>query len=383
MLLNMNANQLARGLLITRFPLKCGWGGEERLHLNLAEALKKQGVATSVWSSDPELCRRFAKDGHATKVASLYRDATAKWTLLLFPVHALHLLLAGRRFLRKRKEEGYSAIIMLTLLEKVVLTPLAHRLGFQVIWGHHAPLGNWFFRNPLLGLWRLWSTNAIIVTPSEAMKTELQTARPRGEIKVVSNPVTIPLATEPESQRFCERRGVSAEKVIIGTAGRIAREKNPHAFVQLAERFPEQLFLMAGDGPLQTDIEQIISSKRLQNAYLLGQLADTELAAFYRALDVFCVLSDYETFCLAAAEAMVSGTPVVAPNIGGLPEVVTTDKTGLLYPTKDFAAAAEALEKLIADAELRAKMSAAGFAERERFSSAQYVERMREVLFPM
>jgi glycosyltransferase involved in cell wall biosynthesis len=93
------------------------------------------------------------------------------------------------------------------------------------------------------------------------------------------------------------------------------------------------------------------------------------LAAVYRAADVYVHAAPAETFCLAAAEALACGTPVVMAAAGGPAEVIDPDRTGVVVAPGDDAGAADAVIALLADDERRARMGALGVeAARERFS---------------
>ena len=91
-------------------------------------------------------------------------------------------------------------------------------------------------------------------------------------------------------------------------------------------------------------------------------------------LDVFLLPSEYESFGLAALEAMACEVPVVATNTGGLPEVVEHGKNGLLCDVGDYRCMAASIVQLLRDAERHAKMStAARVGAIGRFSEEQVV----------
>jgi glycosyltransferase involved in cell wall biosynthesis len=82
-----------------------------------------------------------------------------------------------------------------------------------------------------------------------------------------------------------------------------------------------------------------------------------------QTVDVGALSSDWEGMPLFVLECMATGTPVVATNVGGLPEIVEDDRTGLLVPPRDPAALAAAISALLADPE-RGRLLAATAAER-------------------
>ncbi len=90
---------------------------------------------------------------------------------------------------------------------------------------------------------------------------------------------------------------------------------------------------------------------------VVEQLSREELAIYYAAADVCIVLNDYNLSGIVAMEAMASGTPVIASNVGGLKYVVDDEKTGLLYPCKDTVALSQAICRMIAEPLWRCKLS--------------------------
>jgi glycosyltransferase involved in cell wall biosynthesis len=121
--------------------------------------------------------------------------------------------------------------------------------------------------------------------------------------------------------------------------------------------------VIVGGGP---DLESLkVLSKELgveKSCDFVGAVAHAEVPKWLRKMDVFCALSrdESESFGVAAIEAGACGIPVVVSECGGLPEVVQQGRTGFVVPKEDPTAAAEALELLVSDPELRRKMGQYG-----------------------
>ncbi|MFI1731742.1 glycosyltransferase family 4 protein [Streptomyces acidicola] len=120
----------------------------------------------------------------------------------------------------------------------------------------------------------------------------------------------------------------------------------------------------AEDGP----VAQAIERYGLEGAVeFVKGISDAELVDLVRSAEVACVPSLYEGFSLPAAEAMATGTPLVATTGGAIPEVAGPDgETCLAVPPGDAGALASALSRLLGDPELRVRLGAAG---RERVLS--------------
>jgi len=110
-------------------------------------------------------------------------------------------------------------------------------------------------------------------------------------------------------------------------------------FALVREKMPAKLVLI-GDGPDRGAAEYVVRKKRLMNdVFFLGK--QDRVQEKLGLADVFLLPSDTESFGLAALEAMACEVPVVATNVGGVPEVVTNGVDGYLVPPRDVAAAAK------------------------------------------
>lgn len=122
-----------------------------------------------------------------------------------------------------------------------------------------------------------------------------------------------------------------------------------------------------------TLLARLQGSRHAGRIRLAGFVADDELPALYRGADALLFPSRYEGFGLPALEAMASGTPVVAASAGALPEVI--GEAGVLVDPDDPDAFVTALLELLADADRRAHLRAAGLRRAENFTWAACAER--------
>ena len=94
----------------------------------------------------------------------------------------------------------------------------------------------------------------------------------------------------------------------------------------------KDLFLViVGEGPARGDLEKLIASLDLaENVHLTGGIPHKNIHLWYNAADLFCLTSHREGWACVLIEALACGTPVVATNVGGAPELVRSEKYGLL-----------------------------------------------------
>jgi N-acetyl-alpha-D-glucosaminyl L-malate synthase BshA len=137
-------------------------------------------------------------------------------------------------------------------------------------------------------------------------------------------------------------------------------------FAQVRAERPARL-LMVGDGPELADASRLARSLGLgDDVKFLGE--QDQIVPLLSASDVFLLPSSQESFGLAALEAMACEVPVVATNIGGLPELIADGRTGFLHAPDDVNGMAASTLRLITDRELHDRMAkAARHAAKTRF----------------
>jgi len=177
-----------------------------------------------------------------------------------------------------------------------------------------------------------------VIAVSDAVRRGLiQTGVPSAKIQVIHTGVEVSEQVPRDKSRF----GLSEMEFVIGHMGAFTKEKGQDVVVAAAallrESMPYARFILAGDGKLLGDLRQ----RATGNVTFPGFVGDH--AAFFGALDLFIMPSRSEAWGLAALEAMAHGVPVIASNVGGLPEIVEPENGGWLVPVGDPAALAHAI----------------------------------------
>ncbi len=125
-------------------------------------------------------------------------------------------------------------------------------------------------------------------------------------------------------------------------------------FRRIREHLPAR-FVLIGDGPVRGDIERLVAEYGLtHDVVVLGEQHD--LVPYLSVADLFLLPSAQESFGLAALEAMACEVPVIASNVGGLPEIIENDVNGYVFPPTDTATMAAKAVELLHDPERRMKL---------------------------
>lgn len=172
---------------------------------------------------------------------------------------------------------------------------------------------------------------------------------------------------------------------IILTVARLTAQKSIDTLITalaiLRERGGAARLVIAGDGPERARLEAQARDLKLQECVeFLGGLPQTELAGLYGRAAVFALPSIREGMGLVFAEALLCGAPVIAANSGGVTDIVRNGETGLLVPERDPAALAGAIQRLLDDRALAARLAANGRAwVSERYRSEKVAHQFSAV----
>jgi glycosyltransferase involved in cell wall biosynthesis len=158
---------------------------------------------------------------------------------------------------------------------------------------------------------------------------------------------------------------------LVFTPARLHPQKGHAVLLAAAAQVPEATFVLAGDGPLRTELEQKARALGVADrCVFLGYRPD--VPALLAAADLVVLPSLFEGLPVSVLEAMAAQRPVVATAIGGTDEAITHDQTGLLVPAGDSIALATAIQRVRRDPALAQRLATAGRQRVEReFSSAR------------
>lgn len=186
-----------------------------------------------------------------------------------------------------------------------------------------------------------------VFLPSPGIRDEVARKLEAGRVRLLPTGVPEHFFTVPEAARRAVRQKWADGRLLFCTVSRLGREKNIAFLLEAASAFKSLYgssftFLVIGDGPERQTLEQRAAELALGDCVkFLGPRANSELAAYYAASDLFLFASKTETQGIVLLEAMAAGTPVVAVRASGVNDVVSDGKNGRLTAdsVEDFVAA--------------------------------------------
>jgi len=292
---------------------------------------------------------------------------------------------AAFRLARILRNERVETVILMQSRD-IHLAALASLMTSRVKLVFYQQMNSRYNKKDFFHTW-MYSKLSLWVTLTEGMKQDTIASTRMSPKKIE----VVPLGTDIRkfdpslySRRAARMKfGLSAKGTIIGVLGRLDKLKGQddllRAVPAVVKKHRNVLFLIAGDETAGEhsfkDFLTDLSRSFQIDPWVKFIPFTTSVADLLAAIDIFVLPSHSETFGLVVLEAMAMGKPVIATNAGGVPEIVTDRKTGLLVPPRDSGALSSALNRLLSRAATRASLGRAAYAEaRKRFDFDQCVD---------
>jgi glycosyltransferase involved in cell wall biosynthesis len=380
-----------RILIATRcvVPIKPGHGGAEIASYELARALTLRGHRVSIVAdleSQPRSTERLELirvDSRVQRQLRRLPGGFARWIVQ----HVVGNLLATwtvRRLSRQREFDlihtngSLSAVLISMSLDR----PLVYTEQDAPPW--HCRYRHWWERlirtvvyrtvnvtahrradgvaatfddlgREMVARWGVPASNAIVIpNAADAEAFNPDASRRRRARDAAPNPAANdrPPATRGERRRY----GFDSYCLFVGE---LCSRKAPDLLMRALADAPGVCCVFAGDGLMRGHLEDLASNLGVgDRVAFLGRQSSENLARIYSDADLFVLPSVSDASPLVIAEAMASGTPVLATRIAGVPSLVREGETGLLVDPGDVAGLAEALRSAMGDRYLRDRMGA-------------------------
>jgi len=190
------------------------------------------------------------------------------------------------------------------------------------------------------------------ITCSKWSKKLLEQTHNIENIKVIYNGVDANFFKPGNSEDFTLQQDYNHDLPRIGTVGRLSSAKGTDLLFKVASEL-EGIAEFFAVGPCEEDLIQQIKRSNISNFHLLGPLPNNALPPFYNFIDCFVLPSLFEAFGITLIEAMSCGKPVIASDVGGIPEIVDDGCNGILVDPGNYMLLKEAIIRIIYEKNLR------------------------------
>lgn len=248
-------------------------------------------------------------------------------------------------------------------LAKVPLRIISRRVDFPL-------------KNNLLSRKKYTKDIDLIIAISQGVKRALvKSGLDSSMIKVVPSGIDYtPFEEAASSDYLRQELSFSPDDFLVGIVAHLADHKGHKYLIDasriLRDKAPRIKIIIVGDGPLQLELNRQAKETQVEDmVFFLGFRED--IPQILASLDLFVLSSKLEGMGTSIMDAMACRLPVVATEVGGIPEVVVNEKTGLLVPPKKPAALADAILRIYENRTLAEQLGNKGYeVVHSKFSAA-------------
>jgi glycosyltransferase involved in cell wall biosynthesis len=232
--------------------------------------------------------------------------------------------------------DGIAAVIIGKLLNKpVIITARGTDINL---------ISDYFLPRRMI-LWAAKQAKANI-TVSKALKNKLiEIGIDPENIHVLRNGVDLDFFKPLDREKL--RLKLNLNRKTLVSVGNLIELKGHHLIIEAMRDLPEFVLLIVGGGPNLAFLEALIQKYKLSDRVtLLGTVSQQQLVEIYNAVDALVLASSREGLANVLLESMACGNPVIATNVGGTPEVVTTPEAGVLIKQRTAEGIKDAISTL-------------------------------------
>jgi glycosyltransferase involved in cell wall biosynthesis len=224
-----------------------------------------------------------------------------------------------------------------------------------------------------------------ITANSSATEAVVRQLAPTARVERVPMGTDVDAVPDPATVADIRARHRRTRGPLLVQVGRVVREKgveeSVRALALLRDRLPDTTLALVGAGQDEQHVRDLAAELGCADRVVMpGWVDAADLPSWYAAADIVLAPSWIEAQGLSVIEALALARPVIASNVGGLPDVVDHERTGLLVPPRDPVALADSVVRLNGDEQLQRTLGAAGSSlVRGSFSRSASARRFDEL----
>ena len=303
-------------------------GGAQRAAIRLGKELNERNITTGNWFFH--------------KKQDFFHDLPNINTILDYQINNIFdYIKLIYRLQNQLKESKPDAIISFLHYSNIIGLTVAYFCGIKIrIASHRNICTNDMsiiirFIDAVCARWNIY-TSITAVSESTKKSFKYYSKKDYNRIKVIHNGVNF-IKTSLSKEECRKQLGIPKSKITIGNIGRLSKQKNQQLLIHTIARVPDSILVIVGNGELKEEFEQLAKKLNVDTkVILLGELSESEIVIFFKAIDIFAMPSLYEGLSNALIEALNAGLPIISSDVESQKDVLirSSDKleAGMLIP---------------------------------------------------
>jgi len=364
-------------------------GGEYALYFLIKNLRRDIFEPMVFYSHENEIIKRLREDGLqlvqvplSEKITSIYRDEIQKNPISLF-VYFRNMLLGVFQITKLLKKYKIDILHPHDNLSKIIGVAAVKLTGGRVV-AHCHDLLQESLIDRLLLFYQLIFMDRIIAVSDSVKGLFTMFGRIPAKVCTIHNGIDMKDFKNIANPNLKKELGINNEDVVIGIIAVFDACKGHLYLFQAIKKIVSEgtnnlVCLVIGDGRIGGELKEFVKNEGLEeHIRFLGYKSN--IAELLTIIDIVVIPSLQESFGMTALEAMAMKVPVVATEVGGLPESIENGKTGILVPPKDVESLSGAIKYMIEHPEIRRKMGEEGGRRvEERFSLKANIEKTEDL----
>ncbi len=288
------------------------------------------------------------------------------------------------RWFRLIRKERFDLVHTFGFYSNLFALPMAHFAGVPVVIGSRRNTAAAWTPRQLAASKRAFLWSDMVVANSDSARDELVVdGIPKDRVRTVRNGLDLDRFTPQDKAEARRKLGWSEKDLLVSVVASLLPKKDHRTLIaaapEIVKQVPNVRFMLIGSGPLEQELRQQAEKNGVaNNVVFLGERRD--IPEILSAVDMSVLPTRVESLPNVVMEAMSAGRAVVASDVGGCGELIEDGKTGFLVKAQDPQALAQAILRLLQNADLREQMGRAARAHAEaEFSIQRSVERFQNI----
>ena len=359
-------------------------GGAERVILQLANSLKDSTfnvIVTSFiqdWKPPNAFIESLKAQGTNVRTITMSEKYPSPWWNLIRNFFDLcHLIKAEK--IQLLHTHGYRSNIIGLQVSALLRVPIVTTVHG---WTTHTNSVKLYER---LDRFTLKFFDKVIVVSDDIKNSLLNSRFPTHKIEKIYNTIDCGIVknTGVSLDEIRKRFHISRNDKLVGTIGRLSKEKGVHYLLkagsEIIAKYPDVKILIIGEGPERQNLEALAKLLHIsKNVIFCG--FQKNVAEFYPLIDIVVLPSVTEGLPIVLLEALTYSKPIVATRVGGIPEVITDGKTGILVDPQNPSQLAEGIIRVLKNSEEANQLASKGRKlVEEHFNSENWNKKIEKI----